>query len=75
MCITADYIYWKIYRNKRANQNVCKAKYNESTTPLFKYLQIPILADLFNTQLRYMLLKPFLIPTNHIYNHFEHPFS
>ena len=40
---------------KRAIRNICKVKYNEPSTPLFKYLQIPKLADIFNIQLcKYM---------------------
>ena len=40
---------------KRAILNICKVKYNEPSTPLFKYPHIPKLADIFNIQLcKYM---------------------
>ena len=50
---------YKLYKleilQKRAIRNICKVKYNEPSTPLFKYLQIPKLADIFNIQLcKYM---------------------
>ena len=42
---------------KKAIRNVCKANYNEPSTPLFKYLHIPKIADIFNIQLcKFMFL-------------------